>query len=170
MEEQDADMIIKTAKRELRENNTVSKGRLKRVRKQLRVVDDILTKSGRLVIPSSMYGYIANEFHSIGNVEAHCGLDKTYELMKSRVYWPNMYGFLKNFIASCDTCQRCKALQMQPKAPLVPIVVPTQPVDFICMDIAYLVEDPDGYRYILLIGCVFSKFIIAERATERANG
>ena len=167
LEEQDADMIIKTAKQELRENNTISKGRLKRVRKQLRIVDNILTKSGRPVIPSSMYGYIANEFHTLGNVEAHCGLDKTYELMKSRVYWPNMYGFLKNYIASCDTCQRCKALQMQPKAPLVSIVVPTQPVDFICMDIAYLEEDPDGYRYILLIGCVFSKFIMAVPLKEQ---
>ena len=34
-------------------------------------------------------------------------------------------------------------------------------MQFICIDIAYLEEDPDGYKYILLIGCVFSKFIAA---------
>ena len=34
-------------------------------------------------------------------------------------------------------------------------------MDFICIDIAYLEQDPDDYKYILLIGCVFSMFITA---------
>ena len=160
-DEQNLDPIIRAAKRELQESNTVTKGRLKRVRKQLRFENGILTKSGRPIIPSNMYDVISEEFHTIGTTNAHFGLDKTYELIKSRVYWPNMYGYLQNFIASCKTCQQCKADTVQPKAPLVPLIVPDRPVDFISMDIAYMMEDPEGFKYILLVGCVFSKFIMA---------
>ena len=72
-----------------------------------------------------------------------------------------MYGYVQNYVASCEICQKCKTDQEKPKAPSIPLLIPDQPMNFICIDIAYLEQDPDGYKYILLIGCVFSKFIAA---------
>ena len=40
-------------------------------------------------------------------------------------------------------------------------------MNFICIDIAYMEPDSDGYRYILLLGCVFSKFITAVPLKEQ---
>ena len=160
-EAQAEDVIIQRAREDLNAFGHVKAGRLKRVSKQLRVEEDILTKSGRPVIPTSMYKYVIDEFHHLGEVKSHFGVEKTYDLLKSRFYWPNMFETVRNQLAGCMLCQQCKADSKQPKAPLVPLITPTRPMDFISIDIAYMEPDDEGFRYILLIGCVFSKFIDA---------
>ena len=146
---------------ELQNTGLVSNGRLKRVKRQLRLENRILTKSGRPVIPRSMYNYIINEYHIEGDIRSHLGMEKTYEIIKSRYYWPNMFHHIQNHVSVCEICQKCKTNPVQPKAPLVPLITPDRPMEFISIDIAYLEDDPDGYKYVLLIGCVFSKFILA---------
>src|ERR1051325_4524086 len=37
---------------------------------------------------------------------AHLGVDATYEKLKERYYWPNMYESVVQYIRSCDNCQR----------------------------------------------------------------
>src|SRR5947208_3155115 len=36
----------------------------------------------------------------------HFGIDATYEKIKNRYYWKEMYGDIKNYIKYCDNCQR----------------------------------------------------------------
>ena len=60
----------------------------------------------------------------------------------------------------CEVCQ-CKADNITPKAPLVPLFIPEKPMQFISIDIATLPQDKGGYKYVLLVGDVFSKFIDA---------
>ena len=160
-DEQNRDQVIQKAVHELLNTGRVTQGRLKRVGRHLRLEHHILTKSGRPIIPASMYQYIISEYHQGGDIKSHFGIEKTYETIKSRFYWPNMYHHIQNYIASCHICQQCKTNSQKPKAPLIPLIAPDKPMQFICIDIAYLEEDPDGYKYILLIGCVFSKFIAA---------
>ena len=66
---------------------------------------------------------------------------------------------MSNELSLCTTCAQCKADKQGPKAPLVPIYEPAAPMDFISIDIGYMPTDVEGYRYILLIGDLFSKFI-----------
>ena len=47
-----------------------------------------------------------------------------------------------------------------PKAPLSKMFIPNKPRQFISIDIAYLPKNNSGYNCILLIGDIFSKFII----------
>ena len=72
-----------------------------------------------------------------------------------------MYGFLKNYVADCKTCNQCKVDPITPRAPLVPIVVPERPMEFLAVDIAHMEPDKEGYRYLLVIGDVFTKFLEA---------
>ena len=72
-----------------------------------------------------------------------------------------MYAYIRSFISSCETCQRTKCDTAPPKAPLVEMFIPSAPMQFISLDIAYLPKDNSGYQYILLIGDIFSKFISA---------
>ena len=68
---------------------------------QLRVENDILTKSGRPVVPASLRKFIVTEIHQT----AHFGTDKTYSLLKDRFFWSNMYGYVHNCVSQCSICQ-----------------------------------------------------------------
>ena len=69
----------------------------------------------------------------------------------------------------CITCNKCKADQSNPKAPLVPIVVPESPMKFLSIDIAHMETDPEGYRYLLVMGDMFSKYIEAVPMKDQAT-
>ena len=141
---------------EIRETGTVTSGRLKRINKLLRIENNL-----RPIKPSNMYNYVIEIFHRQDKIKPHFGTGKTYELIKKRFYGPNTFRSIKNFVSSCQVWQQCKSDAAPEKAPLITVIVPDRPMDFICIDIAYLEPDDDGYRYMLLIWCMFSKFIAA---------
>ena len=153
--EQEVDPIILIG-----ENKEGENGQLKRIIKQLRIERDVLTKTGQAIIPRSLQLYVINEIHKDGDLANHFGIDKTYNLLKKRFYRPNMYRSLKNYIAECITCNKCKADQSN-KAPLFPIIVPECPMEFLPIDIAHMETDHEGYRHILIMGDMFSKYIEA---------
>ena len=156
-QEQSTDPVISKTKRLIENGETIDQGRLKRVRNQLRVENDILTKSGRPVVPPSLRKFIVTEIHQT----AHFGTDKTYSLLKDRFFWPNMYGYVHNFVSQCSICQQTKCDSSPPKAPLTPMAIPEAPMQFIAIDIAFMPKDNHGFQYFLLIGDVFSKYIEA---------
>ena len=119
------------------------------------MVDGVLLKSGRPVLPASLRSYVFATVHG----RYHFGVDKTYALLKERFYWPNMYRSVENFVASCETCQRTKPLTIPPIAPLLPMVIPSAPMEFVTIDIAHMPKDSDGYKYFLLVGDMFSKYV-----------
>ena len=156
-EEQAKDDVIAAAVKCILQDKPITSGRLKRVQNQLRVEEGLLKKSGRPVVPAALRSYILSEIHNTG----HFGVEKTYGLLQRRFFWPSMYKFVTLFVQSCDTCQKAKCDTRPPKAPLLPMVIPSKPMEFISMDIAHMPVDADGYKYMLLIGDIFSKFIDA---------
>ena len=156
-EEQMKDPIISRVIQCIHDGKPIATGRLKRVQHQLRIEKGILTKSGRPVLPPSLRTMVVAEYHNA----AHFGIDKMYSLLKTRFYWPNMYNYIRQFTLGCETCQQTKCDTRPPKAPLIPMFIPSAPMQFISLDIAYVPKDMNGYQYILLIGDVFSKYIQA---------
>jgi len=163
LEEQLKDPIISNTIDCIQRSQPLSNGKYKRVQLQLRLVDGLLTKSGRPVIPPSLRKLIVTEMHNV----AHFGTDKGYQLLKDRYYWPNMYNYIKAFSKGCETCQKTKCDSSPPKAPLVPMYIPQAPMQFVAIDIAFLPKDQQGYQYILLIGDIFSKFVSAVPLREQ---
>ena len=149
--EQNSDPLIHRAKQLISEGKTLDKGRLKRVQKQLRIENDLLTKSCRPLVPASLRKFIVAELRDTPNF----GPDKIYALLKQHFFWPNMYGYASQFIKSCRICQQVKADTSPPKAPLTPMVIPEAPTQFISLDIAYMPQNNNGYQFILLIGDIF---------------
>ena len=76
--EQCSDPIISMAKHLILNGLEITAGRLKRLRKQLRVENDMLTKSGRPLLPPSLRKFVVAEIHNV----AHYGTEKTYSLLK----------------------------------------------------------------------------------------
>ena len=77
-EEQSKGPLISEATKCVLNGEKISRGKLKRVQLQLRVCDGVLTKSGRPIIPPSLWKLIVTEYHNI----AHLGTDKVYALLK----------------------------------------------------------------------------------------
>lgn len=67
----------------------------------------------RLYIPEQSRDSVIKQYH---NWNGHTGSDKTYDTMKQKYYWPNMYKEVYNYIGRSVTCQ-ARGLQKR-KAPL----------------------------------------------------
>ena len=72
-----------------------------------------------------------------------------------------MFAYVQNYCASCKTCQQSKCDTHPPKAPIIPMMIPEAPMQFISIDIAYMPPDDDGYKYVLQVEDLFSKYIQA---------
>ena len=145
--EQTKDDVITEAKDIVASKGQIMRGRLKRVRGQLRIENDVLTKAGRPIVPPSLRRYVLKTLHNIG----HFGIDTTYKMVKSRFYWPGLFKAVELFVKCCETCQRTKVDHQPPKAPLLPILVASEPMQFLSIDIAYMPVDETGFRYLLLL-------------------
>ena len=88
---------LRNALQHIRGNTRIPKGRLKRVQQQLRIENELLTKSGRPLLPSTLHQLVVREYHNI----AHFGTDKVYDLLKERFCLPYMYNYVRNFTAAC---------------------------------------------------------------------
>jgi hypothetical protein len=76
------------------------------------------------------------EFHDSPIQGSHLGQLKTIEKMKSRIFWPSMTTDIKEYIRTCEICQKGK---INPgdriPEPLHPIKIPEFPFDRIHIDI-----------------------------------
>ena len=72
MEEQRMDPVLFAAIDDIKKGKKISECRLKRVDKQLRVENGLLTKSGRPVVPPTLRKYIVDKIHNV----AHLGCGK----------------------------------------------------------------------------------------------
>ena len=162
-QEQSQDAVISGAIKKVAEGVKIEEGRFRHVRTQLRVEDGILVKSGRTVIPASLRKFVLQEFPTTGHIRN----EKLYSRIQRRFYWPNLFRFILNHITQCEACQKCKPTSHRPKSPLLPVHEAEKPMEFITIDIGYMIKDTEGYRYILLIDDLFSKYIHAVPLKEQ---
>ena len=75
----------------------------------------------------------------------HRGVHATFELIKRRFYWPNIFQYIKHHIQSCHQCQINSV-----KKVVLPLIPSTPPLLFIKIhvDIMYMPKAGD-YRYIV---------------------
>jgi hypothetical protein len=99
---------------------------------------------------------------------AHLGIDTTFEKIKERYYWPQMYETVRQYIKNCDNCQRRgKAFR---KEELIPLSI-GQPFSRIGIDIkGPLPITKNNNRYIIVAMDYFTKWPEAKAISNiRAN-
>ena len=74
-----------------------------------------------LYVPSSMRAEIMYNMHDEHVSGGHFGLKKTYDKMQKRYYWPGMENSLREYIKSCEVCQKGKKPRRKPYGLLSPI-------------------------------------------------
>jgi hypothetical protein len=116
----------------------------------------------RLVIPKTLHSTLLKEYHD-GTCGAHLGINKTYEKIKNKYYWETMYSDIKNYISSCDKCERRKTKLMYHSLPIGSIPFPSHPFECLGIDILGPLPETDitHNKYILVVVDYFTRWPIA---------
>ena len=113
-------------------------------------LDSTGEKVTQLLVPKSHISrvlYLAHT-HQLG---AHLGIQKTYERITARFYWPGVKRAVEGFCQSCEMCQRTAPRPSQ-RNPLIPLPIIETPFTRIAMDIVGpLPKSARGHRYILVL-------------------
>ena len=115
-------------------------------RGELTVVQNILLKETRIVIPSSMRLEILDKIH-----EGHQGIAKCREQAKSSVWWPGLSREIQDLVQQCRTC----ALHRDNKPePLIATPLPDCPWQIVATDLFQM----KGIDYLIVID-YYSRYV-----------
>lgn len=67
-------------------------------------------------------------------IAGHLGFDKTYDNLRRIVYWPKIAKDTRQYIQTCEICQRGKPSHQRPAGLLHPLPIPEQRWDTVTMD------------------------------------
>jgi hypothetical protein len=90
----------------------------------------------------------------------HFGPYKSYFFMACHYYWPRMFKGIRRFIASCDTCLRCRSGSSGTDGHLKPLDIPEQRWSDISIDFVSGLPLSNGYNEIM---------VVVDRLTKRAH-
>jgi len=113
--DQGTEPMISATMKLIQNGEDIFEGRLKHVRYQLRMEDDLLTKSDRPLVPASMRKFVVGKIHNTN----HLDTDKAYAILKDRFFRSSMYGFVRNFVSQCSVCQQAKCPSPPPPKKLL---------------------------------------------------
>ena len=104
-----------------------------------------------LIIPNGC-GVREEIFRMAHDAMGHFGFSKTYDLIRSSYFWPNMRTDLEEgYIPSCIECQWNKSSTSKPSGPRHPLPVPNDRCQSIAMDFIGPLPDDKGFNCILTI-------------------
>nr|KAG5706518.1 hypothetical protein BaRGS_028689 [Batillaria attramentaria] len=106
----------------------------------------------QLVLPASLRRDAIKLVH---DDMGHQGYDRTMGLLRSRVYWPGMYGEVKTYLAQCP---QCTLNQPQSLRTTSGHLLASRPLEVLAVDFSKLEMASDGREDVLVITDVFTKF------------
>ncbi|CEP09327.1 hypothetical protein, partial, partial [Parasitella parasitica] len=110
------------------------------------------------ITPQSMVKSLLRSVHNLPT-GGHYGVDKTLAKVRLLGWWPTMMDDIKQWIRTCDECQRYKIRNDSAVPPMKPIV-PSRVGEIWALDIAMLPLSTAGNRYLLVMCEYLSKWTI----------
>lgn len=111
-------------------------------------------KVNQLVIPDKYKPHILAANHL-----THFGHIKTYNAIREKYFWTNLYADTKHYVKSCHHCMSYKSNNLPP-VPLQRHHIPSRPLEYVSADyIGVLPYTNNGNRYILSFQDHFTKYI-----------
>lgn len=126
----------------------------------------------RIVIPNNriLKHRILFEYHNT-RFSGHLGREKTYLGLSKDYWWPNMYKWVKEYIRTCESCQR-NTISPTTQAPLQSLPIPIANWKSISMDFMFaLPKDKRGNTGVVVFVDRLSKMvhIVAVKKTVTAE-
>ena len=85
-------------------------------RKASRISNVIYPTVEQIVVPQDMRVELMGKYHSMG----HKNSDRTYHSIMDKFFWPTIYTDTKEFVRSCNWCQKVNPANHPKKVPLKP--------------------------------------------------
>jgi transposase InsO family protein len=107
----------------------------------------------RICVPSdpTLRQLVLREAHD-APLGAHFGIDKTLARVEQTYTWPGVAADVREYVKSCDQCQRNKPMVGRTRGLLQPLPIPTEPWEEVSLDfITGLPKTKDGHDAILVI-------------------
>lgn len=120
---------------------------------ELSVVDGLLMRGGRIVIPSDLRLDILDRLHP-----GHQGIQKCRLRARQAVWWPGMSAQLTELVSNCRECRKLSTPQV---LPLLPTELPELPWQKVAMDLFEWKK-----RTYLLVVDYFSRYIEIARLEQ----
>nr|XP_022316673.1 uncharacterized protein K02A2.6-like [Crassostrea virginica] len=118
-------------------------------RDQLSVLDSIVYKGCRIVIPPSLRKTMLNLIH-----KSHLGIVKSKSRAREVMYWPAMNADIEQAVNNCSICAEYQ--KQQTREPVLPTTTPGLPYSHVGTE----VFDYEGKKYLILVD-YYSKYIDA---------
>ncbi|XP_028418586.1 uncharacterized protein K02A2.6-like [Dendronephthya gigantea] len=116
------------------------------VQGELTIVDGLLLKGTRLVIPSNLQRQTLAQIH-----QGHQGINKCRERAKISVWWPGLSAQIKTMVENCTPCSKHR---QQHAEPLIPTPLPARPWQLIATDLFIL----EKVTYLLVVD-YYSRYV-----------
>ena len=157
----------------LKNQEVLSKKKLKFVSK-FSLQNDVLYKQvfingyPRLVIciPQKLRFDVLRNYHDL-LPNAHLGYFKTVNKIRERFWWKNMDSFIRQYLRTCDLCERRKVPRTKPSGLAQPIVVHDK-WEYVGLDFKGPLKRSKGFEFIIVLTCSFTKYAIA-KPTRKAD-
>ncbi|CAH2093016.1 unnamed protein product [Euphydryas editha] len=128
------------------------------IRDEIHAIDDILFKCQSVIIPKSMRTEILNILH-----EGHMGIEKTKNLARGLVFWPNIYHDIEMKVRQCETCMTYSTNKT--KEILLSHDQPSLPWQRLATDLF----DYNGKKYLLVVDYYSNYIEIAQLNTDHRS-
>ncbi|KAJ9566907.1 hypothetical protein OSB04_002873 [Centaurea solstitialis] len=116
----------------------------------------LLWYKDRLVLPKSSAS-ILEEFHR-SSMGGHLGMERTFQKVAAKLFWPGMRSDIKEFVRNCEVCQRNKVLGGSSAGLLQPILLTLKVWDEITMDFIDGLPKSKGCSVIMVFVDRLSKY------------
>jgi transposase InsO family protein len=125
---------------------------------EITVVQGVLLKGSRVIIPHSMRGEMIKRVH-----EGHLGIEKSKRRARTTMYWPNMNEDIQRVVSKCSVC--IKYRYKQQKESLKPHPVPGMPWNKVGADLFHL----NGKDYLVIIDYLSNFPEVAQLSSTNAK-
>jgi transposase InsO family protein len=122
------------------------------------IQDGLIYFRNRLYIPENepLRLQIAESEHD-SQVAGHFGQKKTLELITRNFYWPNMEGWVNQYVRSCDDCQRNKSPRHARYGLLQPLDLAPAPWVSTSVDFITALPESDEHTQVMVVVDRFTK-------------
>lgn len=124
-----------------------------------KTINGVLLYKGHTVISknSALISNLLNEFHSTPS-GGHSVFLRTYRRLAGNLYWKGMKKTIKEFVLSCDICQRHKYEATTPAGLLQPLPIPEQIWEDVSLDFIKGLPKSKRFDTILVVVDRLSKY------------
>jgi hypothetical protein len=133
--------------------------------------DGIWWYQHKVLVPNNkaLRARIMREHHD-APAAGHRGIAKTIELVERQYWWPTLRNDVKQYVQTCDSCQRTKATNQAQPGLLQPLPIPGARWASVTMDmVTKLPTTPRGYDSILVFVDRLTKYAHFIPTTEKLS-